>query len=250
MSRLGRVAALAAMLLAMVAAPAGAHAGNPNYRSILHGLTPNVPGLQVQVLDYDGELQMTNRTGHTIEVLGYQGEPYARLLPDGTVQVNERSPALYLNEDRYGTTPVPSSANASAPPIWRTQDRTGRFEWHDHRIHWMSTSLPPRVTNTKQRTRIFDFSVPLRDGTQRASLTGTLFWVGSPSSFPIAAVIALGALVLLAIVVVVLVRRRRAGGGAGGAGGPEGGAPVEPTAAGAGDVPAAAAVPASAKEAW
>jgi hypothetical protein len=248
MSRLGRVAALAAMLLAAVAAPAGAHAGNPNYRSVLDSLTPNVPGLQVQVLGYDNELQLTNRTGRTVEIEGYESEPYARVLPDGTVQLNERSPAVYLNEDRFGTTPVPATAKASLPPIWRTQDKTGRFIWHDHRMHWMSTRRPPMVIDTSKKTKIFNYRIPLKDGTQKAAISGTLFWVGSPSSFPVAAVVSLGVIALLAIAAVVVVRRRRGrAGGPGGTDGAVGGPGDQPVAAGAGDATAPAP---DAKEAW
>jgi hypothetical protein len=143
---------------------------------------------------------------------------------------------------------VPASANASLPPIWRMQDRTGRFEWHDHRMHWMSTSLPPRVTDTKRKTKIFDYSVPLRDGAQSAAISGTLYWVGSPSSFPVAAVVSLVVIALLAIATVVVVRRRRGrAGGPGGADGVVGGDGAQSAAAGAGD--ASAPTPSS-KEAW
>jgi hypothetical protein len=246
MSRLGRVAALAAMLLAAVAAPAGAHAGNPNYRSVLDSLTPNVPGLQVQVLGYDNQLELTNRTGRTVEIEGYENEPYARLLPDGTVQVNERSPALYLNEDRFGTTRVPATAKPSLPPVWHTQDKTGRFVWHDHRMHWMSPNRPPKVIDTSRKTKIFDYTIPVKDGAQSAAISGTLFWVGSPSSFPVAAVVSLVVIALLAIAAVVVVRRRRRGGG-GFIDGVVGGAGGQPGAAEAGD--ATAPTPSS-KEAW
>jgi hypothetical protein len=226
MSRLTRAAALAAVLLAAVTVPAGAHQGNPNFRSVVRRVTPALPGLRVQVLGYDNQMQLTNRTGRTIVVYGYDGEPYARLLPDGTVQVNRRSPALYLNEDRYGTTPVPPSANARLPPQWVTQDRVGNFIWHDHRMHWMVQSTPPQVRDESRRTTIFAYAIPLQVGAARGAIAGTLYWVGSPSGFPVAAIVSLVVLVLLALGAVVLVRRRRASGGPG-AGAPREAAPAK-----------------------
>jgi len=226
MPRLKRAAGLAALLLAAAAMPAGAHQGNPSFRSIVQRVTPALAGLRVQVLGYDNQMQLTNRTGRTVIVYGYDGEPYARLLADGTVQVNRHSPALYLNEDRYGTTPVPPSANARSAPRWATQDRVGSFTWHDHRMHWMAQTTPPQVRSADRRTKVFAYAIPLQVGGARGAIDGTLYWVGSPSGFPVAAIVSLAVLVLLALGAVVLVRRRRAGGG-GGRGGPGAGAPRE-----------------------
>jgi hypothetical protein len=203
------------MLLAALAAPAAAHEGNPNYRSVVRTVTPSQPGLTVQVLGFDNELQLTNRTGRAVVVYGYNGEPYARLLPDGTVQTNARSPAVYLNVDRFGTAPVPASAKPSLPPRWRTLDKTGRFVWHDHRMHWMLQSRPPQVHDASKKTKIFDYAIPLQVGARHGAIGGTLYWIGSPSGFPIAAIGSLVALLLLAVGLVALVRRRRAGAGAG-----------------------------------
>jgi len=212
-SRMRRAASLAAMLLAACAGPAGAHEGNPSFRSIVRAVTPAVPGLQVQVLGFDNQMQLTNRSGRAVTIYGYDGEPYARVLADGTVQENVRSPAVYLNEDRYGTTPVPPSAKASLPPRWRTLDRTGRFVWHDHRMHWMTQSTPPQVHDTGRRTKVFDYAIPLQVGGGHGGIAGTLWWVGSPSGFPVAAIVSLIVLVLAAVGAVVLVRRRRGGDG-------------------------------------
>jgi hypothetical protein len=222
---LRRAAGLTVALLAAVAVPAGAHQGNPNFRSVVQRVAPELPGLRVQVLGYDNEMQLTNRTGRTVVVYGYNGEPYARLLADGTVQVNRRSPALYLNEDRYGTTPVPPSASPKLAPRWVTQDRVGRFVWHDHRMHWMAQTLPPKVRDQHRRTTIFSYAIPLRVGGARGAIDGTLYWVGSPGGVPVAAIVSLAVLGLLAVGVVVLVRRRRAAGP--GAGAPRPPAPAK-----------------------
>src|SRR6185312_2615536 len=106
------VAALCVMLLAPVAAravtsgasptresgsPINDQGSNYNYRSHITGVSPNVAGLRLEVLEFADRLLLTNHTGKTITVYGYEGEPYARVLADGTVQVNTSSPAYFLN---------------------------------------------------------------------------------------------------------------------------------------------------------
>ena len=128
---------------------------------------------QVQVLNYDDRLLLINRTGKTVLVRGYESEPYARLRADGTVEVNKRSPSYYLNEERYGGTPVPASASPKAPPRWSVVSKTGRFETHDHRIHWMSKgATPPQVNDKGKRTKVFDWRVPIEVGSPRAAADG------------------------------------------------------------------------------
>lgn len=207
-----RSAGLALILTAMVAPGALAHGGNPDFRSEFRAITPAVPGLEIQVLNYDDRLLLINRTGKTVILRGYEREPYARLRSDGTVEVNRRSPSYYLNEERYGGTPVPKSASPDAPPEWSEVSKTGRFESHDHRIHWMSKgATPPQVTDKDKRTKVFDWSVPIQVGTERAAVTGSLFW--EPSSgggIPAGAIAALAALVALTVVLFVVSRRVRA----------------------------------------
>jgi hypothetical protein len=202
---------LAGAIAALAAGTAAAHGGNEKCRSDFRSIQPQVPGITVEVLNYDDRLLMINRTGRTVAISGYEREPYARLRADGTVEVNRRSPTHYLNEERYGGTPVPTSADAQAPPRWQTVSRTGRFEWHDHRIHWMSKdTVPPQVKDEDKRTKVFDWRVPIRVGAQPAALTGALFWQPpSASGVPAAAIVALAALAVATLVLFVVTRRRR-----------------------------------------
>jgi hypothetical protein len=216
MSR-SRAVAAAAALLALVAAPtAAAHQGNPNFRSVVDGVTPPVAGIRLQVLNFDDRLELQNTSRQTVVVQGYNGEAYARVLADGTVEVNRRSPAYYLDQDRLADVTVPKSADPSAPPQWQVVDRTGRLEWHDHRIHWMGTGLPPQVKDPAKRTRVFAWKVPIRVGATTGAIAGTLFYQPRPGGgAPVGAIAALVALVLLGAASVVIVRRRRSGGGEG-----------------------------------
>jgi hypothetical protein len=210
MSRLRLVVALSALLALAVAPAAHAHQGNPNYRSVIDQVSPKLPGVRLQVLNLDDRLELQNTSGKTVVVKGYQGEPYARILGDGTVQVNHNSPAFYLNDDRTSTGKVPASAKTGATPDWQVVDRAGRFQWHDHRIHWMSTIPPKQVTDKTKRTKVFDWKVPVQVGTAKGSVDGTLFWAGTADGgAPVGAIAGLGAIALLGLGAVVVVRRRR-----------------------------------------
>ena len=187
-----------------------------HYRSEITSIVPNVRGLSVEVLEFADRLLIRNHTGKTVTIYGYSGEPYARVQPDGATEQNVRSPAVYLNTSFYGDVTVPASANAALSPKWVVVDRAGTFEWHDHRIHWMSPVTPPQVRDEGKRTKIFDWSVPIAVGTRRGVVNGQLFWVPESSTAPVAAILALVAIVLLALGFVVWVRRRRARSGGSG----------------------------------
>jgi hypothetical protein len=205
------IAVIALAAAGALAAPAMAHQGDPRYDSVLTGT--GVPGLKVQVLNFGDRLLIQNRTGRTVTLEGYEDEPYARLLADGTVQVNERSPATYMNDDPYARVTVPEIADAKAEPRWKTLDGDGRFETHDHRIHWMSPgTVPNAVTDQDVRTKVFDWSVPVRVGDAKpTAITGTLWWRGKDAAggMPIGAIGGLGGLVVASLALVVVVRRRR-----------------------------------------
>jgi len=180
-----------------------------HYRTYITSITPNVPGLSVEVLEFADRLLLRNHTGKTVIVYGYSGEPYLRVLPDGSAEQNVRSPAVYLNTNFYANVTVPPSADAGAPPKWEGVDRTGQFEWHDHRIHWMSPVTPPEVKDTAKRTKIFSWSVPIQVGTQRGAINGELFWVPEGSKASTGAIAALIAIAVAGALLVFVVRRRR-----------------------------------------
>jgi hypothetical protein len=104
---------------------------------------------------------------------------------------------------------VPPQASDKALPQWSVVSKDGRFEWHDHRIHWMSKSLPPQVKDKKKKTHIFDWKVPIVVGATPARITGTLTWEPENSGVPLAALIGLGALVVVSLLLFVVSRRMR-----------------------------------------
>jgi hypothetical protein len=190
--------------------PIADQGSNFDYRSYISSISPGTPGLDVEVLAFADRLLLRNHTGRTVTIYGYSGEPYARVLADGTAEQNVRSPAVYLNTNFYADVTVPPSASTGATPKWVVVDRTGQFEWHDHRIHWMSPVTPPQVKDKGRRTKIFDWSVPIAVGAQRGAVSGQLFWVPESSKAPTGAIVTLVLIVAASIAFVLFVRRRRA----------------------------------------
>jgi hypothetical protein len=189
--------------------PINDQGSNYNYRSNITTVTPSPPGLSLEVLEFADRLLLRNHTGKTVTIYGYQGEPYARVLANGTAEQNTRSPATYLNTSFYGNVTVPASANPSAPPHWVVVDRTGQFEWHDHRIHWMSPLTPPQVKDKGKRTLIFDWQVPIQVGTQQGAVDGQLFWTPESSKASTAVIVLGVAIAVFGLLFVLFVRRRR-----------------------------------------
>jgi LPXTG-motif cell wall-anchored protein len=211
------LAAITSLLFCpLTASPALAHEGNPDFRSEIETVRPSVPGVDFEVLNYDADMELVDRGGHEVVIYGYEGEPFARVLPDGTVQKNKLSPSTYLNVDRYAEVQVPDSADAKAPPVWETVDQSGTLRWHDHRMHYMAKTTPPRVKDGSKRTKVFDYEIPLRIDGQKGAIEGTLFWVGPADTSKTPFLIAAVAIVLLGGGAVLVARRRRRDEGDGG----------------------------------
>jgi hypothetical protein len=181
------------------------------FRSAVESIRPSSPGLTVRVLDSDDELQLRNATGREIVILGYEGEPYLRFSADGVFR-NARSPATYLNLDRYAKVDVPAEADPKAPPRWERVASGAIWSWHDHRIHWMSPIDPPRVrANPDRRQHVFDWRVPARMEGRSLAISGRLDYV-PPDEKRSLLPLALGAAVAVGTtgaVIAILVRRSR-----------------------------------------
>jgi hypothetical protein len=202
------VAAAAALL---AAAPAAlAHQGSPNFLSQVNAITPSIPGVKVEVLNRDDRLLLQNSSGKDVVIDGYSDEPYARIDADGTVSVNLDSQAYYVNQERDGNVSAPPGVDSKGPPRWKEVSKTGRFEWHDHRMHWMAASDPEQVNDKDVKTKVFDWNVPVSVDGRTGAITGTLFWTPLPgSSLPLAAIFAFAGLVIALCIAIVIVRRRR-----------------------------------------
>src|SRR5215210_1450622 len=116
MTRARRLTFGAALIIALTlgpAAPAAAHGGGSftsDYRTTLTAVSPDDPALDVSIVDVDGTLELTWGGASELVVVGYEGEPYLRVTAAG-VDRNVRSPATYLNEDRYAAVALPALAD-------------------------------------------------------------------------------------------------------------------------------------------
>jgi hypothetical protein len=168
-----------------VAAPASAHVGGGAAGSDFDGrvtaIRPQLPGVTVRVLQFGDDLELVNRSGTEVVVPGYQDEPYLRIGPDG-VWRNQRSPATYINLDRYARVTLPGNVDPRAEPEWVQLSTAPHFVWHDHRTHWMTQGqLPPAVAADPSRSHtVFQWRVPLRYGDTAGEVDGVLTWTPPP----------------------------------------------------------------------
>ena len=198
---------LAALVFPAVAA---AHAGKPGYTATVTGIDPPVPGVSITVLDRDDRLRLESTGGQEIVILGYDGEPYLRFTPDGTYR-NAHSPATYLNEDRYAAVEPPADADPNAEPEWVEVSPRPIFEWHDHRIHWMSPIDPPQIRADPDTPRqVFTWDVPGTADAQPFTVSGSLDYAPPDSGPPwLALALPLAAVAIAGGGFAYLRRRRR-----------------------------------------
>lgn len=188
--RWSAVLALAAGMVLVTAVPALADPARPtHYQASVTGLagpdgTPlaDLP-IDVSIIGGDAFVVLEVSPGATVEVPGYQQEPYLRIGADGIVEVNDRSPARWLNDARYGErdVDVPARADPEAPPVWEAVATGGTYAWHDHRVHVMSPALPPQIDPGAGTVQpVWDTNVLLLVDGQPVSAEVTLVWVPGP----------------------------------------------------------------------
>jgi hypothetical protein len=211
-----RAFALTVLVAALVAPGASAHPRAEGYargfQSKVHSVQPEVAGLGVTVVDGDDRLRVENESETELLVLGYDGEPYLRIGPDGVFR-NQRSPAAYLNRDRFARSAVPLEAAPGAAPRWKRVSSRSAWQWHDHRIQWMGSGPPAAVRDAPRASHaIFDWRVPARLGGRPLAVTGRLDYVPPPQDGAswalIAAVAFTGAAAALGLGLLVLRLRR------------------------------------------
>ena len=184
--RLAFLTGVAGALL-VPATPAFAHGGDaPDataYRTRVIGVSTPERGLTVRAVEAGSRLELTNRTGHSVEVLGYSGEPYLDVRPDGTYQNDELAGRVPERDTRRGD-PRTAAADPTAPPAWRRISTATTVRWHDQRTRWLGPGLPPAAAADPTRAhRLRDWAVPLRVQVRTFEIRGTLDWEPPPRAW-------------------------------------------------------------------
>jgi hypothetical protein len=208
------VATAALVWFGVAAPPASAHSvagvSATNFQTTLRSVNPAVPGLEVKVIEAGSRLEVENRSGQDLLVIGYRSEPFLRVGPEGVFE-NKLSTTTYISRSRKGGTPPPEAEQAKVGDTdWEKVSSEPIARWHDHRIHWMGNPAgPPEVRNDPDKRHVIktspnepQWSVPMRLGTQDIAVKGDLVWEPGPSPLPWFALIAASV-----AVVVVLARR-------------------------------------------
>jgi hypothetical protein len=171
------VVALAGVLVALGAFPraAGAHGPvAPVASSYLAKVTSVPPGLGAEVVDGDQRMWLRVVPSETVVVLDYRGAPYLRFSGSG-VEVNHNSVMYYFNQTPVAAVP-PSNLTATTRPSWQRVSAGRDYSWHDGRLHALATvAIAPGLTNVGRWT------IPIRTGGRRSSISGALWHAPSPS---------------------------------------------------------------------
>lgn len=188
--RLVAAVALAAVGVLAPAPQALADAAGPtDYRTDIVSIDPETSTIHVEMIGGDAFLRLEQLEPVEVTVLGYQGEPYLRFDPDGTVYENRRSPAVWLNQERYGDDKPPAFANPDARPEWFEVATGGAYAWHDHRSHWMNPQRPP---GARAGDQILEATVPIVVDDTRVTITVASYLLADPSPLPSVAGAAVG----------------------------------------------------------
>ncbi|MEV6813641.1 hypothetical protein [Micromonospora sp. NPDC051296] len=198
LTRAGLLLAGTVTTILATAAPALAHGADaPNgtdYRAEVTAVTPARPELRVRLVEAGARLELTNTGSEPVEVIGYSGEAYLRVGPDGVFE-NTRSPATYLNRTIAGDTVLPAEVDPAAAPQWRRVDGGTTARWHDQRALWRESGPPAQVRAAPDREhRVRDWVVPLRAADGPMEIRGTLDWVPPPDAYTWWVAVTLGAL--------------------------------------------------------
>jgi hypothetical protein len=189
MIRIALAVMIAAVVALLPAAPAAAHGGSDtdltsDFRTRITD-TPDIDGLDIRTVGLDGFVEISWTGAGELIVAGYEGEAYLRINDSG-VAINTRSPATYLNQDRYASVELPDTVDPDAEPQWQSVTPARTYQWHDHRTHWMTTTLPPQAQQDPNRSHVIyeRWEIPVTIDGQDHTIAGDLSWAPAPSLLP------------------------------------------------------------------
>jgi hypothetical protein len=182
------------------------------YTSEVREIRPAVSGLDVKV-DTDGKVTLTNNGGRQVVVLGYAGEDFLRIGPNGAEEnTTSLTSAINANPNSAQMPKSTTSGATQKPAKWVKRSEQPTASWHDYRVLWTNKQRPPIVTDSPHsKHKVFSWAVQLRVDNQPVLVLGDVVWTGAPwlSTGQTAGLAVAISLVVLAIVVVVMRRRVR-----------------------------------------
>jgi len=191
-----RVAAglgLGLLVAVVTASPVAADpAGPTDYRSEVVEITPATESVSAHIIGGDSFIELEVDAGVDVVVLGYRAEPYLWFQSDGRIAHNLRSPAVSLNETRYGGA-IDPDADPDAEPVWEQIGSGHRWAWHDHRVHRMERFAPLGAVRGDQ---ILDDGVPILVDAEPVTIRITSIWMPQPSPAPMVLGLVGGALIV------------------------------------------------------
>jgi hypothetical protein len=213
--RASRVALAALLLGGLTAGPAmAAEDSSPDaayYESSVTAIQPAVPGLELRVRSEDGHLTLVNHTGKTVTVVGYGGEDYLRIAPNGAEEnSNSLTSAINASPSLDKLSSAGAATSAAQPPKWVKRGEQPTTTWRDYRVLWTNKQRPPIVeTAPHSEHKVFSWAVQLKVGSQPVLVLGDVRWTGAP--WETTTQLVLIAVVLAAILLAVWVFLRRRG---------------------------------------
>jgi hypothetical protein len=161
--------ALAACLAAPAAA--GAHGEtSPLIRSVIDGVEPRPEGVRFRTVSGQSALiEVTNRGGQDVTMLGTKDVPFLRVGPRG-VFGNLHAPDWYRSGNPDGVAGV--ALRREVRPRWTRVARKPVWAYYEHRMHPRRVLLPEDEDGTERTLRLLDWKVPFDHGGRRGLIEG------------------------------------------------------------------------------
>ncbi|GAA2361899.1 hypothetical protein GCM10010170_057670 [Dactylosporangium salmoneum] len=136
--RWGSAAAVGLVGVLLSATPAAAHGADAPVAVayVVRVESVSVPGVEVRAVEGGARLELVNRSGRDVVVLGLQGEEFLRVTSAG-VEENRVSPTWFASRVIGGSS---AGGDAKAAPQWHRIATVPRVRWHDERAR----ELPAR----------------------------------------------------------------------------------------------------------
>jgi hypothetical protein len=195
-------------LLVLAPEPAAAHGSSGNYVTRVVYVEPAVHGLDVSSASDGSYLAITNGTGKTVIVLGYEREEYLKITQGG-VWRNMLSSTTYINDGR-SPSDAAQDTDAYTPPDWQPVAAGSSYRYHDHRTDWMGSGRPDVVNQSPGKPHLIkNWTIDLLVGDTPVTVHGTLSWSPSGNSWMYAAIFVPSLAVILGFGVAIARDARR-----------------------------------------